>query len=100
MTTTNDTQEHTERFQHPAQTLDGAKRAAALLQAPGNPVAGEEIAYLDTGAGLVFTLSTDGTFSLAGLDRDGRPVLELTAEETHALWRFWLPIWPCGSRAS
>lgn len=77
---------------HPAQTIEGAKRAAAILQAQPDPTADGETVYLDFGAGLALSIGADSTFTLAGLKRDGRELLELTAEETHALYSFWLNI--------
>lgn len=77
---------------HPAQTLDGAKRAAAVLQSPIDSKAGGEPAYLDMGAGLVLSLNADSTFTMASLERGGRELLHLTAQETRALYLFWLPI--------
>ena len=44
------------------------------------------------GAGLVVAIDTAGRFALSGLERDGRPLLSLTPDETRLLFRFWLPI--------
>jgi hypothetical protein len=95
MTSHNDSTGPDSKKLHPTQTLDAAKEAGKLFHLPHPPIIAEEdreTVYLETGAGLALTIDNVGRFSMHPLARSGRASVELTAEETKALYHFWWSI--------
>lgn len=81
---------------HDTGVIEAARTAAAILQLPTPPIVDEtrhESVFLEAGAGLVFSITNTGHFQMAST-RSGnpRPFIDLTPEETRALFRFWMAV--------
>lgn len=94
MVDNNDTREEQEKL-HPAQTRDAAREAGRILQSAQPPIVAEsdrQTVYLETGAGLVLTLTNEGRFMLIGQEAGGRELITFTVKETQAIYSFWWSI--------
>lgn len=93
--TTVDSTTATAETLHPTQTRDAAREAGRILQLPRPPIVAEEdraTVYLETGAGLVLAIATDGHFSIGDMTDARRPLISFTPEESRALYHFWWSI--------
>lgn len=95
MSDTNDTRPEPPGLQD-AGVIEAARAAAAILQLPTPPVFAEEdrqTVFLEGGAGLVFAITNEGRFQMAStISGNPRPFINLTFEETRALFRFWVAV--------
>jgi hypothetical protein len=90
MTVHNDTTVTPKEKLQPTQTLEASIVASKLMEHQPEPAEGERTTvYLEFGAGLVFSINSDGAFSMHALKRSGRAAVELTPAETKALYHFW-----------